>query len=75
MTLNRTQVNSKHKHWHAAWRIFIPARRFKQLEPKITHRQMNRLEVFWQNPEITKNSAYLDSLLNSGWCAYPFTKT
>ena len=65
MTLHRAQVNSKRKHWRAAWRIFIPARRFKQQNPKLytdrwtAWRLMHaRQAVSGQNPEITKNSAY-----------------
>jgi len=45
------------EHCRAAWRIFIPARRFTLTKAKITHRWMNRLEGmhvplggFWAEP-------------------------
>ena len=53
-----TSKSVKHyKHCQAAWRIFIPARRFKLAEATTTHKLMNRLAAhasppgdFWAEP-------------------------
>jgi len=59
MTFTPTTSKSvKHyKHCHAAWRIFIPARRFKLAVATTTHKLMNRLAAhasppgdFWAEP-------------------------
>jgi len=65
MPLYKMQFNRKRKHSRTAWRIFIPARKFNQPEPKTMHKPTNRLVAhayppggFWAEPRNAKNSTY-----------------